>query len=312
MHEPTQPSDPNARSEAAEYLESMRAAVMPRSASSRALEDLMSPLALRRSRDDSSAFFTGSAGSESPVKSEDDDQFLKELEAGVGPGDVPVWLSASLGSSGSASAPRPPKDRSSRRRSKEIRRTSSNGSLGSGCGDDESYSNDGGSSEDEANRYGENWESNPNFSPNIAYPRGPPMHRRHRTLPGMPVTRENFRPPVPAPAGMPPDPFAFPDPFAPDPTLFQMDIVSPVDPTYAGGVHLTTPNYLNHYATLDTIPSDSEHDGVQVVAKLPKPANLSKPSPPPQSPTSERRAKIDEARASAGFSRRAGGGRRHM
>jgi hypothetical protein len=316
VHEPTQPSDPNARSEAAEYLESMRATVTSHSeplhaTSSRALEDLMSPLALRRSRDDSSAFFTGSAGSESPVKSEDDDRFLKELEAGVAPGDVPVWLSASLGSSGSASAPRP-KDRSSRRRSKEIRHTSSNGSLGSDCGDDESYSNDGGSSEDDANRSGETWHSNPNFSPNIAYPRGPPMQRRHRTLPSMPVTRENFRPPVPAPAGMPPDPFAFPDPFGPDPTLFQMDIVSAVDPTYTGGVHLTTPNYLNHYATLDTIPSDSEHDGVQVVVRAPKPANPSKPSSAPQSPTSERRAKIDKARTSAGFSRRAGGGRRHM
>lgn len=276
--------------------------------SSRALDDLMSPLALQRSHDSSSAFLARSASSESPVKSVDDDQFLKELEAGVTPSDdVPVWLSGSLGSNVSASVPRSHKDRS-RRRSKEIHRTSSNGSLGSGCGDDESYSNDDGSSEDDIRR--RSGESRRNSYPNISpttQPRGLPLQQRYgpRTPPGMPVTRENFRPPVPAPAGMPPDPFGHTNLFGSDsPALFQMDSISPVDPI--GILHPTIPSYLYSAGPLDTIHSDSEHDGTSFVAKPPRPAHRSKTSPPSQSLPSERREKIEQARTSAGFSRRPG------
>lgn len=288
--------------------------------SSRALEDLMSPLNLRRSREEPPAFLGGSTGSEKSVKSEDDDLFMKELEAGATPSDVPVWLSGSLGSNTSASMPPPHRDRRSRRGSTEIRRSESNGSLGSAYGDDESYSNDDGSSEDDIRRQsGEGRRhSNSNFPP--AHRGSPTQRYGPRIPPGMHVTRENFRPPVPAPTGMPPDPFGIPDPFGSDsnanhfdafasPVLFQMDSLSPVDPMPKSGVHPMIPNYLNHYAPLDTIHSDSEYDGTPGAARSSRPAQYPKTSLPPHLP-SDRRTKIEKERTSAGFSRRPPGGKR--
>lgn len=356
--EPSQAHDPNARTPAAEYLESKRAAVLPprpeplHVASSRALQDLMTPLK-RQSRDDvtSPTAYLDISGGGSSVSTHrsDDDQFLQELEAGAMSASAqPAWLSggSSYGSQHSIStSPRQQRDRGASNSGNQPRppdvmhhRTSSSGSVGSDYGDDESYSNDSGSSAASGDE-----RQPPRHHHQQQRQRQQGHHRRPTNGPVQPgmgagmMTRENFRPPVPMPIGMPPDPFAAspfpPDPFAPpsnahasldafmppQPALFQMDsfMAGPVVPSqpyphhqqqqfYGGGAGYQYPLGPDGLAT---IHSDSEQEGTGHSRRHGQGGRPSTSSSQHQHqsqspPTEQRRAKIEKERTMAGFSRR--------
>lgn len=328
----------------------------------------MTPLT-RQSRDDISSptsyldIGAGSAGGGSSVSTHSaDDQFLQELEAGAMSSSAnatqPAWLSggSSYGSQHSIStSPRQQRDRGASNgsgnqpRPRDIganamhpqRPTSLSGSLGSDYGDDESYSNDSGSSAASGDE------------------RQPPRHQQHRqrqpghhrrptngpVQPGM-MTRENFRPPVPMPIGMPPDPFAAspfpPDPFAPPssahasldafmpppPALFQMDSFTVVpshqpysrthpphqqQQFYGGGSGGAGHAYPLGPDGLATIHSDSEQEsnGGHGHSRRhagqggrPSTSSSQHQHQSQSPPTEQRRAKIEKERTMAGFSRR--------
>lgn len=261
-------------------------------ASSRALEDLMSPLKLRRSHGSDASSIIGSEKS----KPEDDAQFIQELEAGAStPGAS--WLSGVFGARNDNATKK--SERRSSLGKKSIHRTKSSGSLGSLDGDDESYSQDSASSDDDRQRH-DSIRRRPvsarhHGSPQVSFP---PPHQAPSSdmfpIPDIFAAGGGGGGPAPA---FPPDPFASGGPFE-----FPPDPFGASQPTMPKFNHPPSspfgmdPNVFLRPPHLETIPSDSE-DGRHRSTSSPRLSNA-KSSPPLVT-------KHEQERASAGFGRRA-------
>lgn len=312
----------------------------------------MTPLK-RQSRDDitsPTAYLDSGGGSSVSTHRSDDDQFLQELEAGAMSSSVatqPAWLSggSSYGSQHSLhSSPRQQRDRgasSSGNQPVTQHRTSSRSSVGSVDGDDESYSNDDGSgSVSGASAVSGDERQPPRHRDHTQQQRPHRHHRRPQNGPIQPgmMTRETFRPPVPMPIGMPPDPFAAspfpPDPFAPPSNahasldafmppqqgLFQMDsfMAGPTVPShqpygqqqqqvYGGYTYPLGPDGLATIMQSDSEQENPAHprrhgsgSGRPSTSSSQHQHQHTSQSPPVE----QRRAKIEKERTMAGFSRR--------